>query len=65
MIALQKPTYYLWRTDYTSSEDFEADKENAQKVTDGGADNISLGSGLYIVKLQTTNGEVTRKVVVE
>ena len=37
----------------------------AQKVTDGGADNISLGSGLYIVKLQTTNGEVTRKVVVE
>ena len=32
MIALQKPTYYLWRTDYTSSEDFEADKEKYRKI---------------------------------
>lgn len=37
----------------------------AQKTTDGGVDSISLGSGLYIVKLQTANGEVTRKVIVE
>lgn len=37
----------------------------AQKTTDGEADNIILCSGLYIVKLQTANGEVTRKVVVE
>ena len=32
VIALQKPTYYLWRTDYTSSEDFEADKEKYRKI---------------------------------
>ncbi len=51
MIALQKPTYYLWRTDYTSSEDFEADKEKYMKIgfrvvtfTDGQSDkNIHNG----------------------
>ena len=32
VMALQKPTYYLWRTDYTSSEDFEADKEKYRKI---------------------------------
>lgn len=37
----------------------------ARKTTDGGVDHISLGSGLYIVKLQTANGEVARKVLVE
>lgn len=37
----------------------------AQKATNGGTDNISLGSGLYLVKLQTANGEVTRKVAVK
>lgn len=37
----------------------------AQKAANGGTDNISLGSGLYLVKLQTADGEVTRKVVVK
>ena len=32
MIALMKPTYYLWRTDYPSLEDFEADKEKYRKL---------------------------------
>ena len=55
MIALQKPTYYLWRTDYTSSEDFEADKEKYRKIgfrvvafADGQPDkNISVDSKPY------------------
>ena len=37
----------------------------AQKAANGGTDNINLGSGLYLVKLQTADGEVTRKVVVK
>ena len=37
----------------------------AQKPANGGTDNINLGSGLYLVKLQTADGEVTRKVVVK
>lgn len=37
----------------------------AQKATNGGTGSISLGNGLYLVKLQTANGEVTRKVVVK
>lgn len=32
MRVLQKPTYYLWRTDYTSLEDFEADREKYIKT---------------------------------
>ncbi len=38
----------------------------AQKTTDGGADAISLtDAGIYIVKLQTTDGETVRKVIVK
>ena len=38
----------------------------AQKTTDGGADTISLtDGGLYIVKLQTADGETVRKVIVK
>lgn len=31
-MALRKPTYYLWRAEYISSEDFEADKEKYTKI---------------------------------
>lgn len=38
----------------------------AQKATDGGADTIGLtDGGLYIVKLQTADGETARKVIVK
>ena len=38
----------------------------AQKTTDGGADTIGLtDGGLYIVKLQTADGETARKVIVK
>lgn len=38
----------------------------AQKATDGGADTIGLADGgLYIVKLQTADGETARKVIVK
>lgn len=38
----------------------------AQKATNGGADNISVAGGsLYLVKLQTADREVTRKVIVK
>lgn len=38
----------------------------AQKTTDGGTDTISLtDGGLYIVKLQTADGETVRKVIVK
>ena len=48
---MQKPTYYLWRTCYSSSKDFEADKEKYTKTgfrvvtfTDGQPDkNIHTG----------------------
>ena len=33
MIALRKPTYYLWRTDFSSQEKFEAERK---KYTDIG-----------------------------
>lgn len=38
----------------------------ARKITNGEMDNVSLGNGgLYVVKLQTADGQVTRKVVVK
>ena len=27
VIALRKPTYYLWRTDFSSQEEFEAERK--------------------------------------
>ena len=33
MISLRKPTYYLWRTDFSSQEEFEAERK---KYTDIG-----------------------------
>ena len=33
VIALRKPTYYLWRSDFSSQEEFEAERK---KYTDSG-----------------------------
>ena len=33
MIALRKPTYYLWRSNFSSQEEFEAERK---KYTDSG-----------------------------
>ena len=42
VIALRKPTYYLWRTDFSSQEKFEAERK---KYADIGFRGVTLLDG--------------------